>query len=67
MYEQFAAFLAEESGGSMTATILGPEVGALPQMNDALQTGLANIGNALLLYFAANFPEFWRPLCALAS
>jgi TRAP-type C4-dicarboxylate transport system substrate-binding protein len=57
MYEQFAAFLAEESGGSMTATILGPEVGALPQMNDALQTGLANIGNALLLCFAANFPE----------
>lgn len=56
MYEKFAAFLAEESGGSMTGTILGPEVIALPQMKDALQTGLANIGNALPLYFAADFP-----------
>lgn len=57
MYEKFAGFLEEESGGSMTATILGPEVVALPQMKDALQTGLANIGNALPLYFAADFPE----------
>ena len=57
MYEKFAGFLEEESGGSMTGTILGPEVIALPQMKDALQTGLANVGNALPLYFAADFPE----------
>jgi TRAP-type C4-dicarboxylate transport system substrate-binding protein len=57
MYEKFAGFLEEESGGAMTGTILGPEVVALPQMKDALQTGLANIGNALPLYFAADFPR----------
>lgn len=57
MYEKFAGFLAEETGGGMTGTILGPEVIALPQMKDALQTGLANIGNALPLYFAADFPQ----------
>lgn len=56
MYEKFAGFLSEESGGEMTGTILGPEVISLPQMKDALQTGLANVGNALPLYFAADFP-----------
>lgn len=57
MYEKFAGFLSEETGGATTGTILGPEVIALPQMKDALQTGLANIGNALPLYFAADFPQ----------
>ncbi|WP_193178731.1 C4-dicarboxylate TRAP transporter substrate-binding protein [Oricola nitratireducens] len=57
MYEKFAKYLAEESGGKMTATIYGPEVIALPQMKDALQTGLADVGNALPLYFAADFPQ----------
>ncbi len=57
MYEKFAAFLEEETGGAFTGTILGPEVVALPQMKDALQTGLANVGNALPLYFAADFPQ----------
>lgn len=53
MYEHFAEYLAKESGGALTATILGPEVVALPQMKDALQTGLVDIGNYLPLYFAA--------------
>jgi TRAP-type C4-dicarboxylate transport system substrate-binding protein len=53
MYEHFADYLANESGGELTATILGPEVVALPQMKDALQTGLVDIGNYLPLYFAA--------------
>jgi TRAP-type C4-dicarboxylate transport system substrate-binding protein len=53
MYEHFADYLAKESGGELTATILGPEVVALPQMKDALQTGLVDIGNYLPLYFAA--------------
>lgn len=57
MYEKFAEFLAEESGGSMTGTILGPEVVALPQVKDAIQSDLINIGNALPLYFAADFPR----------
>ena len=56
MYEKFAGFLEEETGGAVTGTILGPEVVSLPQMKDALQTGLANIGNALPLYFSADFP-----------
>jgi TRAP-type C4-dicarboxylate transport system substrate-binding protein len=53
MYEHFVEYLAKESGGELTATILGPEVVALPQMKDALQTGLVDIGNYLPLYFAA--------------
>lgn len=53
MYEHFVEYLAAESGGELTATILGPEVVALPQMKDALQTGLVDIGNYLPLYFAA--------------
>jgi TRAP-type C4-dicarboxylate transport system substrate-binding protein len=53
MYEHFAEYLAAESDGELTATILGPEVVALPQMKDALQTGLVDIGNYLPLYFAA--------------
>lgn len=53
MYEHFAEYLTDVSGGSMSATILGPEVVALPQMKDALQTGLVDIGNYLPLYFSA--------------
>ncbi|MEO8241922.1 MAG: C4-dicarboxylate TRAP transporter substrate-binding protein [bacterium] len=53
MYEHFAERLSAASGGKMTATILGPEVVALPQMKDALQSGLIDIGNYLPLYFAA--------------
>ncbi len=53
MYEHFATYLADVSGGALTATILGPEVVALPQMKDALTTGLVDIGNYLPLYFAA--------------
>ncbi|MCB1336191.1 MAG: C4-dicarboxylate ABC transporter substrate-binding protein, partial [Maritimibacter sp.] len=56
-YEKFATYLPEETDGAITGTILGPEVVSLPQMKDALQTGLANVGNALPLYFAADFPQ----------
>ncbi len=56
MYQNFATYLDKESGGAMTTTIMGPEVVALPQMADALQSGLADIGNSLPLYFAADFP-----------
>lgn len=57
MYEKFAEFLSQETGGAMTGTILGPEVVALPQVKDAIQSDLINIGNALPLYFAADFPR----------
>ncbi|MBF9042243.1 C4-dicarboxylate ABC transporter substrate-binding protein [Rhodobacterales bacterium HKCCE4037] len=56
MYEAFLGYLDTESGGSMSGTILGPEVVALPQIADALQSGLVEVANALPLYFAADFP-----------
>lgn len=56
MYVNFAAYLPEESGGSLTATILGPEVVNLLQMKDALQTQVAEVGNLLPLYFPADLP-----------
>ncbi|QQM30680.1 C4-dicarboxylate TRAP transporter substrate-binding protein [Martelella lutilitoris] len=54
MYEHFAENIAENSGGAMTGLILGPEVVSLPQMKDALQTGLVDAGNVLPLYFPAD-------------
>lgn len=56
MYEKFAGYLSEVSGGSMSATILGPEVVAVPQMKDALQSGLVEVGNFLPLFFPADMP-----------
>lgn len=56
MYEHFAKYLAEVSGGTMSATIMGPEVVGLTQMKDGLQTGLADVGNFLPLYFPADMP-----------
>ncbi len=53
MYEHFAEYLDKASNGDMSALILGPEVVALPQMKDALQSGLIDIGNFLPLYFPA--------------
>jgi TRAP-type transport system periplasmic protein len=57
MYDHFVTRLAEVSGGALTSTLLGPEVVALPQMKDALQTGLIDIGNYLPLYFAAGMEQ----------
>ena len=56
MYTNFAAYLPEESGGTLTATILGPEVVNLTQMKDALQSQIAEVGNLLPLYFPADLP-----------
>jgi TRAP-type C4-dicarboxylate transport system substrate-binding protein len=58
LYTGLVEFLPEESGGTMTATILGPEVVSLTQMRDALQTGLVDVGNLLPLYFPAELPNF---------
>jgi TRAP-type transport system periplasmic protein len=55
MYEKFGAYLQEESGGAMTLTMVGPEVVALPQVPDALQSELIQVGNLLPLFFAADF------------
>lgn len=56
MYVNFAKYLEEESGGALTATILGPEVVNLTQMKDALQSQVAEVGNLLPLYFPADLP-----------
>ena len=56
-YVPFVDYLAEESGGRLDATILGPEVVSLAQMKDALQTRVAQIGLILPLYFPADFPN----------
>jgi len=56
MYVNFAKYLAEESGGDLTATLLGPEVVNLTQMKDALQSQVAEVGNLLPLYFPADLP-----------
>ncbi len=56
MYVNFAKYLPEESGGALTATILGPEVVNLTQMKDALQSQVAEVGNLLPLYFPADLP-----------
>lgn len=56
MYTNFAKYLPEESGGALTATILGPEVVNLTQMKDALQSQIAEVGNLLPLYFPADLP-----------
>lgn len=55
MYQQFATYLAEESGGAMTATLLGSEVVSLMQVPDALGSELISIGNMLPLFFPADF------------
>jgi TRAP-type C4-dicarboxylate transport system substrate-binding protein len=58
LYQGLQQFLAEESGGAITATILGPEVVSLTQMRDALTTGLLDMGNLLPLYYPAELPNF---------
>ncbi|TVP72507.1 MAG: C4-dicarboxylate ABC transporter substrate-binding protein [Rhodobacteraceae bacterium] len=55
MYDRFAEFLAEESGGSMSLTKIGPEVVSLTQVPDALQSELITVGNLLPLFFPADF------------
>jgi TRAP-type C4-dicarboxylate transport system substrate-binding protein len=58
LYSGLAEYLPEESNGELTAIMLGPEVVSLGQMKDALQTGLADVGNLLPLYFPAELPNF---------
>ncbi|GEO84763.1 MULTISPECIES: TRAP transporter substrate-binding protein DctP [Alphaproteobacteria] len=57
LYAPLPKILEEESGGTMSATILGPEVVTLGQMKDALQSQLVEVGNMLPLYFPADLPN----------
>src|SRR5690606_9437630 len=58
LYNGLIEYLAEESGGNLTATFLGPEVVNLGQIKDALQTDLLDVGNLLPLYYPAELPNF---------
>jgi TRAP-type C4-dicarboxylate transport system substrate-binding protein len=57
LYSKLVEYLPEESGGTLTATLLGPEVVNLAQMKDALKSQLVDIGNLLPLYFPADLPN----------
>ena len=57
MYGMLDEVLSEESDGALGATLLGTEVVTLPQMKDALQSDLVEIGNMLPLYFPAELPK----------
>lgn len=57
LYTKLVEYLKEESGGSLTATMIGPEVVSIGQMKDALQSQLAEVGNLLPLYFPADLPN----------
>lgn len=57
MYDRFAEFLEEESGGAMNLTKIGPEVVSLLQIPDALDSELIAVGNFLPLFFPADFPR----------
>lgn len=57
LYQKLAEYLPEESGGTLTAVVLGPEVANLGQMKDAIQSQLVEVGNLLPLYFPADLPN----------
>ena len=57
LYGPLPEVLAEESGATLSATLLGTEVVTLMQMKDALQSGLVEVGNLLALYFPADLPS----------
>lgn len=57
LYAKIQEYLPEESGGNLSAALLGPEVVSLPQMKDALQSQLLDVGNLLPLYFPAELPN----------
>lgn len=57
LYESFAKFLPEETGGALTGTLIGPEVVSIGQVKQALQSSLAEVGNLLPLFAPADLPN----------
>lgn len=53
----FQERLAEDSNGLLTGTIYGMDVAGLTEMNNALSSGLIEVGAVLQTYFPADFPE----------
>src|SRR5690606_37022540 len=56
-YTTFIEKLGEVSGGAMTARHLGLEVATLANAKSNVQSGVLDVGNLLMLYFAADFPR----------
>jgi TRAP-type C4-dicarboxylate transport system substrate-binding protein len=57
LYKSFAEFLPQETNGALTGTLIGPEVVNIGQVKQALQSSLAEVGNLLPLYAAADLPN----------
>lgn len=57
LYQKFAEFLPEETNGALTAIQIGPEVVNIVQVKQAIQSSLADVGNLLPLFAAADLPN----------
>lgn len=57
MYNSFMEFLPEETNGELTGLMIGPEVVGIAAVKQALQSSLAEVGNVLPLFAAADLPN----------
>lgn len=57
LYAKFAEFLPQETNGALTGVMIGPEVVNIVQVKQALQSSLADVGNLLPLFAAADLPN----------
>jgi TRAP-type C4-dicarboxylate transport system substrate-binding protein len=57
MYKTFMEFLPQETNGALTGVMIGPEVVNIVQVKQALQSSLADVGNLLPLFAAADLPN----------
>jgi TRAP-type C4-dicarboxylate transport system substrate-binding protein len=57
MYSTMVEELPKETNGALTGTVLGPEVVNITQVKAALQSSLAEVGNLLPAFAAAELPS----------
>lgn len=57
LYKSFAEFLPQETNGALGGILIGPEVVNIGQVKQALQSSLAEVGNLLPLFAAADLPN----------
>lgn len=57
LYNSFMELLPEETGGALTGLMIGPEVVGIGKVKEALQSQLAEVGNLLPLFAAADLPN----------